>query len=123
RDSRGCAEGLFRRVRGRPGDRPPVRDRREDGPLRVGQFRRQFNRELGRAIRAFTPQALDRLKSHAWPGNVRELENRVKQAMVMAKDQVIDVESLDLFPAAAAGAVLPSFKKAKEEFVRAYVVR
>ena len=72
--------------------------------------------EARRSIRAFTPQALERLKSHAWPGNVRELENRVKQAMVMAKGDVIDVESLDLFPGGTVGTSFPSFKKAKAEF-------
>src|SRR6266704_1036816 len=106
-------EDLFHRISVLPIHLPPLRDRREDLPLLVDQFLRQFNRELGRSIRAFTPQALERLKSHAWPGNVRELENRVKQAMVMAKGDVIDVEALDLFPGGTAGTSFPSFKKAK----------
>jgi two-component system response regulator GlrR len=116
-------EDLFHRISVLPIHLPPLRDRREDLPLLVDQFLRQFNRELGRSIRAFTPQALERLKSHAWPGNVRELENRVKQAMVMAKGDVIDVEALDLFPAGTVGTSFPSFKKAKAEFVRTYLVR
>jgi two-component system, NtrC family, response regulator GlrR len=122
-EARRFRDDLFHRISVLPIHLPPLRDRREDIPLLVDQFLRQFNRELGRAITAFTPQAIDRLKGHAWPGNVRELENRVKQAMVMAKENVIDVEALDLYPGGAAGAAIPSFKKAKEEFVRAYLVR
>ncbi len=122
-EARRFREDLFHRISVLPIHLPPLRDRREDIPLLVDQFLRQFNHELGRAIRAFTPQALDRLKSHAWPGNVRELENRVKQAMVMAKGDVIDVEALDLFPAGAVGTAFPSFKKAKAEFVRTYLVQ
>jgi two-component system response regulator GlrR len=122
-EARRFREDLFHRVSVLPIHLPPLRDRREDIPLLVDQFLRQFNHELGRTIRTFTPQAIERLKSHAWPGNVRELENRVKQAMVMAKGDVIDVEALDLFPAAAGGEAFPSFKSAKSEFVRSYLVR
>ena len=122
-ESRRFREDLFHRISVLPIHLPPLRDRREDIPLLVDQFLRQFNHELGRAIRVFTPQAIDRLKSHAWPGNVRELENRVKQAMVMAKGEVIDVEALDLFPAGAAGTRFPPFKDAKAAFVRTYLVQ
>jgi two-component system response regulator GlrR len=116
-------EDLFHRISVLPIHLPPLRERREDIPLLVGQFLSQFNRELGRTIRAFTPQALDRLKAHAWPGNVRELENRVKQAMVMAKGDVIDLEALDMFSGDAPGGPFPSFKRAKNEFVRNYLMQ
>ena len=122
-EARRFREDLFHRISVLPIYLPPLRERREDIPLLVGQFLQQFNRELGRTIRAFTPQALDRLKSHAWPGNVRELENRIKQAMVMAKGEVIDLESLDMFSGGAPGAPFPTYRKAKEEFVRSYLVQ
>ena len=122
-EGRRFREDLYHRISVLPIHLPPLRERREDIPLLVGQFLSQFNRELGREIRAFTPQALDRLKSHGWPGNVRELENRIKQAMVMAKGDVIDLESLDMFSGGTPGAPFPSFKKAKEEFVRNYLVQ
>jgi two-component system, NtrC family, response regulator GlrR len=116
-------EDLFHRISVLPIHLPPLRERREDIPLLVAQFLQQFNRELGRSIRAFTPQALERLKSHPWPGNVRELENRIKQAMVMAKGDVIDFESLDLFSGAVPGAPFPPFRQAKDDFVRGYLVQ
>jgi two-component system, NtrC family, response regulator GlrR len=121
-EARRFREDLYHRISVLPIHLPPLRDRREDIPLLVDQFLRQFNHELGRSIRAFTPQAIQRLKSHPWPGNVRELENRVKQAMVMAKGDVIDIESISLFSTAGA-APFPSFKKAKEEFVRNYLAQ
>jgi two-component system, NtrC family, response regulator GlrR len=122
-EARRFREDLFHRISVLPIHLPPLRERREDIPLLVAQFLQQFNRELGRSIRAFTPQALERLKSHAWPGNVRELENRIKQAMVMAKGDVIDLESLGLFSGGAPGAPFPPFKKAKAEFVRGYLAQ
>ncbi|HXH27492.1 MAG TPA: sigma-54 dependent transcriptional regulator [Candidatus Polarisedimenticolia bacterium] len=116
-------EDLYHRISVLPIPLPPLRDRRDDVPLLVDHFVRQFNRELGRTIRGFTPRALDRLKSYSWPGNVRELENRVKQAMVMSKTERIDVESLSLFAGPGEVAEFPIFRKAKEEFERNYVMQ
>jgi two-component system response regulator GlrR len=116
-------EDLYHRINVLPITLPPLREKREDVPLLVDQFVRQFNRELGRSIQGFTPAAIERLKAHEWPGNVRELENRVKQAMVMVKGDLIDVECLDVLAGPASGAGFPTFRKAKEEFVRSYLVR
>ena len=115
-------EDLYHRIHVLPIVLPPLRERREDVPLLVDQFLRQFNRELGRSIRGFTPAAIERLKAHDWPGNVRELENRVKQAMIMVKDDLIDVECLDVSTTPSSGAAIPPFRKAKAEFVRSYLV-
>ena len=116
-------EDLYHRINVLPITLPPLREKREDVPLLVDQFVRQFNRELGRSIQGFTPAAIERLKAHEWPGNVRELENRVKQAMVMVKGDLIDVECLDALAGPASGAGFPTFRKAKEEFVRGYLAR
>jgi len=115
-------EDLYHRLCVLPIQLPPLRERRDDVPLLVEQFVRRFNGELNRSIRGFTQRAMERLKAHPWPGNVRELENRVKQAMVMATDDLIDVESLALFSAPEGGTGIPTFRKAKAEFERNYVM-
>ena len=122
-DARRFREDLYHRIHVLPIALPPLRERREDVPLLVGQFISQFNHELGRSIKGFSAAAMDRLKTYAWPGNVRELENRVKQAMVMAKGDTVEVESLDMFSGQPPGAGFPPFRKAKEEFVRSYLVQ
>ena len=122
-EQRRFREDLFHRISVLPISIPPLRERHDDVPLLVGQFMTQFNRELGRSITAFTPRALERLKAYPWPGNVRELENRIKQAMLMAKGDVVDAESLALFSGQAPGTEFPSFRKAKTEFERGYVVQ
>jgi two-component system response regulator GlrR len=117
-------EDLFHRISVLPITLPPLRERREDVPLMVDHFVRRFNRELGRSIHGFTPRALERLKAHPWPGNVRELENRVKQAMVMAKGDLMDTESLAMFSdPSSMGVEFPPFRKARAEFERNYVVQ
>ena len=117
-------EDLYHRVSVLPVHLPTLRERTDDVPILVDHFVRQFNRELGRSIQGFTPRALDRLKSYPWPGNVRELENRVKQAMVMAKGDQIDTEALAPFSGPGlTAAELPPFRQAKQEFERTYVVQ
>ena len=64
---------------------PPLRERREDIPLMVEQFIREFDREHGRKVTGITRGVLDRLMRHAWPGNVRELKNTIEGMVVFAE--------------------------------------
>jgi DNA-binding NtrC family response regulator len=64
---------------------PPLRERREDVPLLVEAFLREFNREHGRRVTGITRGVLDRLMRYPWPGNVRELRNTVEGMVVFAQ--------------------------------------
>ncbi len=116
-------EDLFFRISVMPIQLPPLRERLEDLPLLVDHFVRESNRELQRSIKGFTPRALKLLGTHSWPGNLRELDNRVKQAMVMTRGNLIDAEELAPFFVATHDEELPTFRKAKAGFERDYVAR
>jgi transcriptional regulator with GAF, ATPase, and Fis domain len=116
-------EDLFHRVNVLPISVPPLRERREDIPLLVDHFVQAFNRELGRSIKGLSPAALEYLMACSWPGNVRELDNRVKQAMVMTKGEWVDVDELSAGPSTQVDEQLPTFRQAKAEFEKSYVVR
>lgn len=73
---------------------PPLRERREDIPLLVEHFLRQFSKENSRPLGRFTRRALNLLMDYAWPGNVRELENVVERAIVLSTREEIDVDLL-----------------------------
>ena len=75
---------------------PPLRERREDIPQLVHHFLERFSTVHRRPVPAVTPRALEMLTSYAWPGNVRQLENCIEQAVVLANDEVIDVDVLSL---------------------------
>jgi transcriptional regulator with PAS, ATPase and Fis domain len=75
---------------------PPLRERREDIPQLVRHFLERFSTVHRRPVPAITPRALEMLTSYAWPGNVRQLENCIEQAVVLANEEIIDVDVLSL---------------------------
>jgi two-component system response regulator PilR (NtrC family) len=94
---------------------PPLRSRLEDIPVLAQTFLERFAREMGKGVRAISPEALGILERHAWPGNVRELENVIERAVALEAGATIGPERLpETLGAAhleAAGAPLrPGFK-------------
>lgn len=54
---------------------PALKERPEDIPLLAAHFMRKFAAKNHKAVKGFTPGAMDCLVKYSWPGNVRELEN------------------------------------------------
>jgi two-component system response regulator HydG len=73
---------------------PPLRQRREDIPLLIDHFLREFNRIHQKQIRAVSPAVRKMLSSADWPGNVRQLRNTVESMVVVDDDGVLDVGDL-----------------------------
>jgi DNA-binding NtrC family response regulator len=71
---------------------PPLRECREDIPILVNEFLRQFSEENGRSVQAMTSVVTDLLLAYEWPGNVRELKNCVEGMVVMSPpDRPFDI--------------------------------
>jgi transcriptional regulator with PAS, ATPase and Fis domain len=72
---------------------PPLRARREDVPLLAEAFLR---RAAGpdEAPTRLSAAALQVLTEYHWPGNVRELENALERALILRRQDVIEVEDL-----------------------------
>lgn len=75
---------------------PPLRKRGDDVIELATFFLRRLNRETGKRLRGFTPEALTQLQRYSWPGNVRELRNVVERAVVLSRGDWIGVENLTL---------------------------
>ncbi|HEB89485.1 MAG TPA: sigma-54-dependent Fis family transcriptional regulator [Deltaproteobacteria bacterium] len=73
---------------------PPLRDRREDIPLLVQHFIRNFSEEFGKEVTCMDPAAYDVLAEYDFPGNVRELENLVERAVALTREPVIGCDLL-----------------------------
>jgi len=87
-------EDLFFRIHVVPIHLPPLRERVEDVEPLAQFFLARFAGELGRPVRAITPEALARLRAHRWPGNVRELENLIERLLVLGGEQPIGAGEL-----------------------------
>ncbi len=70
---------------------PPLRERREDIPLLIDSFVREFSMLHGKEIEGVTPEARDLLASYSWPGNVRELRNCLESMVVITRRKTLDV--------------------------------
>lgn len=75
---------------------PPLRKREDDWKILANHFLNKFSVEENKKLRGFSDEALEVMKNYSWPGNVRELENRVKRAVIMARERFITTENLGL---------------------------
>jgi two-component system, NtrC family, response regulator HydG len=72
---------------------PPLRERREDIPLLLDHFIREFARGLPK-VPTISAEARRILMAYDWPGNVRELRNTVESMVVIDTDGELGVEDL-----------------------------
>jgi two-component system NtrC family response regulator len=77
---------------------PPLRLRKEDIPLLIEHFLKQFARKNGEEKKEISPLARDLLMKYDYPGNVRELENIIERAVVISRGQQISERELPFGP-------------------------
>jgi DNA-binding NtrC family response regulator len=63
---------------------PPLRERREDIPLLVRRFIREFSAAHDRSFHGIAADAMALLVAAPWPGNVRQLRNLIESMVVLA---------------------------------------
>ena len=73
---------------------PTLAERQEDIAVLSQHFLAQFSKQNSKDIRGFTPEAIDALGDYGWPGNVRELENAIERAVVLCREEWIDLQHL-----------------------------
>ncbi|WP_338871499.1 sigma 54-interacting transcriptional regulator [Myxococcus stipitatus] len=93
---------------------PPLRERGDDVLLIAHHVLSQEARKA----RGFTQKAAEALRGHPFPGNVRELASRVRRAAVLASDELLRPEDLEL---GGDGAPMVPLEEAREAFVQRYV--
>jgi PAS domain S-box-containing protein len=83
---------LFYRLNVFPIAVPPLRERREDIPLLVWHFVRQYARKLGKKIPKIDQRAMELLQSYHWPGNIRQLQNVIETSMVVGDGDILTID-------------------------------
>ena len=98
-------EDLYYRLNVFPIEIPPLRDR----PLDIEPLAQRIlaNAAAYSERSSFTliPAAISKLTAYRWPGNVRELENVMQRAVILASDNVIDAQDIQLQEDAVVAAV------------------
>jgi formate hydrogenlyase transcriptional activator len=87
---------LFYRLNVFPVRVPPLRERREDIPLLVRHFARQFATRMKRHHESISPETMRALCEYDWPGNIRELQNLIERAVILCPGPVLRVPARDL---------------------------
>ncbi|HLD47507.1 MAG TPA: sigma 54-interacting transcriptional regulator, partial [Desulfobaccales bacterium] len=63
---------------------PALRERKDDIVLLLEYFQEKLNRQFGKRVSGFSPEAVEALMEYDWPGNIRELKNRLEAAFIGA---------------------------------------
>src|ERR1700691_2380490 len=77
---------------------PALRERREDIPLLVRHFVKEFSRRNQRVIDTIPSETMQALIGYSWPGNIRELQNVIERAVIISRGPVLNVALAELTP-------------------------
>jgi two-component system, NtrC family, nitrogen regulation response regulator NtrX len=110
---------------------PPLRERKEDIPLLVSRFLKEFSLKEGEVEKTITEDALSILMGHSWPGNVRELKNIIERLVIMVQGRTITSDlvpllvkdELDIDEDRSLTHNGDSFRSAKMDFEKHYIAR
>jgi DNA-binding NtrC family response regulator len=104
---------------------PPLRARRQDIPLLVDFFLKEFSAEFHKALDGVSAEVMELFLAHPWPGNVRELRHVLEHACILGRQATITLADLPADfdeeaatepgtrPAVDAAALLQALKESK----------
>ena len=69
---------------------PALHEKREDIPLLVEYFCRNFAEENNFKLKKFSPDALEAMTHYPWKGNIRELKNVIERLLIMTDKDGIE---------------------------------
>jgi len=103
---------------------PPLRDRESDIELIARYFLQKQTIEYKRPhIKGFSPAAKKMMEQYRWPGNVRELMNRIKKAVILCEQSLIDPEDLELSEKRKEELAIRPLAQAREEWQKNYILQ
>lgn len=73
---------------------PPLRQRKQDLPLLIRYYISMYNIKLNENVAGMSKEAEELMLNYDYTGNIRELRNIVEHAVLLAKDDVIEVDNL-----------------------------
>lgn len=89
-------EDLYHRINEFSIKMPLLCEREDDIIYFADFFLDKANKELGRDIIGFSPEAMQLIRQYTWPGNLRQMANVVKRAVLLAQGRYIAPRELDI---------------------------
>lgn len=71
---------------------PPLRERKEDIPLLIEHFAKDFSRKMKKPILEIEKNVFTELMNYPFPGNVRELKNLVERAIILCEGRKLQIK-------------------------------
>ena len=87
-------EDLYYRLNVVPIRMPALRERKDDIPLLVDAFLKEFAERNSKTVNGIEPGALEAMMAYRWPGNVRELRAAIEGAVVLGRQDRITFRDL-----------------------------
>ena len=89
-------EDLFYRLNVIKVQLPPLSERAGDVFILAQHFLEKYKNKTQQNITAFSSETITVLENYSWPGNVRELENTIERAVILANQEKIQPENLQI---------------------------
>lgn len=87
-------EDLYYRINVVPIHLPPLRERREDIPVLIDYFLKEFARRHQIQLKTLSLPSLRFLIQYQWPGNIRQLRNVIERLVVTVKEHSVQPDHL-----------------------------
>ena len=75
---------------------PPLRERVIDIEPLTHHFINSFSFKTNQKIKHISDDFIEALKQHSWKGNIRELKNVIERSVILADNNVLDLNSLPI---------------------------
>lgn len=73
---------------------PALRERVMDIEELANHFLKLFADKTNKTKLSFTKNYIETLKQHTWNGNIRELKNIIERSVILANDDIVDIDTL-----------------------------
>jgi len=90
-------EDLFYRLSSRMLYLSPLRERKEDIPVYIEYFLKQFNKKYNKDVKRLTPSLEHTLMQYWWPGNVREIRHVIESMVCLASKDELATSNLPIY--------------------------
>jgi len=71
---------------------PPLRERKEEIPLLLEYYMKQFSKQSGKKIKNIDKNTMQILYNYSFPGNIRELRNMIERAVIISDSETLNLK-------------------------------